>query len=63
MKRKRFKEEQIAFALRQAELGTPVEEIYRKIGAGLAPAFTAKAKPGVESQCLNRRKKEGIGKG
>ena len=32
MKRKRFTEEQIAFALRQAEAGTPVEEICRKMG-------------------------------
>ena len=32
MKRKRFTEEQIAFALRQAETGTPVAEVVRKIG-------------------------------
>lgn len=32
MKRKRFTEEQIAFALRQAEAGTPVTEVIRKIG-------------------------------
>jgi transposase-like protein len=32
MKRKRYSEEQIAFALRQAESGTPVEEICRKLG-------------------------------
>ena len=32
MKRRRFTEEQIAFALRQAEAGTPVEEICRKMG-------------------------------
>ena len=31
MKRKRFTEEQIAFALRQAESGTPVAEICRKM--------------------------------
>lgn len=30
--RKRFTEEQIAFALRQAESGTPVPEVCRKIG-------------------------------
>jgi putative transposase len=28
----RFTEQQIAFALKQAELGTPVEEVCRKIG-------------------------------
>jgi hypothetical protein len=32
MKRKRFTEEQIAFALRQAEAGAPVEEVCRKLG-------------------------------
>lgn len=32
MKRKRFTEEQIAYALRQAESGTPVAEICRKLG-------------------------------
>jgi putative transposase len=32
MKRKRYSDEQIAFALRQAESGTVIEEICRKIG-------------------------------
>ncbi len=32
MKRKRYTEEQIAFALRQAESGTPVSEIIQKLG-------------------------------
>lgn len=32
MKKKRFTEAQIAFSLRQAESGTPVAEIIRKIG-------------------------------
>ena len=32
MKKKRFTEEQIAFALRQAESGTPVPDIIRKMG-------------------------------
>ncbi|MBN9583530.1 MAG: transposase, partial [Afipia sp.] len=32
MKRKRFSEEQIAFALRQAESGTTIDEICRKMG-------------------------------
>ncbi|QEG18228.1 Transposase [Gimesia maris] len=32
MKRKRYSEEQIAFALRQHESGTAVAEIVRKIG-------------------------------
>jgi putative transposase len=38
MKRKRFGEEQIAFALRQAEAGSPVEEVCRKLGIG-EPTF------------------------
>ena len=32
MKRKQFSEEQIAFALRQAETGTRVVEVCRKLG-------------------------------
>jgi len=32
MKKSRFTDEQIAFALRQAETGTPVKEIIRKMG-------------------------------
>lgn len=32
MKKSRFAEEQIAFALRQADLGTPVAEVCRKMG-------------------------------
>jgi putative transposase len=32
MKRRRYTDEQIAFALRQAESGTAVEEICRRMG-------------------------------
>ncbi len=32
MKRSRFTEEQVAFALRQAESGTAIQEITRKLG-------------------------------
>lgn len=38
MKRKRFSEEQIAFALRPAESGTTIEEICRKMGVS-EPTF------------------------
>ena len=36
MKKARFTQEQIAYALRQAEAGTPVEEITRKMGVSEA---------------------------
>ncbi len=39
MKRKRYSDEQIAFALRQAENGTLVEEICRKLGVSEATFY------------------------
>lgn len=36
MKRSKFSEEQIAFALRQAESGTPVVDISRQLGVNEA---------------------------
>ena len=43
MKKSRFTNEQIAFALQQAEAGTPVTEICRKMGAsGLLPALNVR---------------------
>lgn len=39
MKRKRYTDEQIAFALRQAESGTAVGKICRKLGVS-APTFS-----------------------
>ncbi len=32
MKKSNYTEEQIAFALKQAELGTPISEVCRKLG-------------------------------
>ena len=32
VKKSKYTEQQIAFALKQAELGTPVEEVCRKMG-------------------------------
>ena len=42
MKKSRFTEEQIAVALKQQELGTPVEEICRKLGIAQATFFNWK---------------------
>jgi len=39
MKRKQCREEQITFALRQVDSGTPVEEVIRRLGGG--PRFGA----------------------
>ena len=44
MKRKRFTEEQIAFALRQADSGVAVEEIIRKLGVSEATFYRWKKK-------------------
>ena len=44
MKRSRFTEQQIAFALKQQELGTSVEEICRKLGISDATFYNWKKK-------------------
>ena len=44
MKQKRFTEQQITFALRQAEQGTAVEEITRKLGVSEATFYRWKKK-------------------
>jgi putative transposase len=44
MKRKRYTDEQMAFALRQAEGGTPVEEICRKMAVSEATFYRWKKK-------------------
>ncbi len=46
MKKSRFTEEQIAFALRQGELGTAVAEVCRKMGVAEATYFRWKQKYG-----------------
>ena len=44
MRKSAFTEEQIAFALRQSESGTPVEEICRKLGVTQATFYRWKKK-------------------
>jgi putative transposase len=46
MKKKRFTEEQIAFALRQEESGIPVSEVCRKMGVSEATFYRWKKKFG-----------------
>jgi putative transposase len=43
MKKSKFTEEQIAFALRQAQAGIRVEEIYRTFGVSRATSATGKS--------------------
>jgi putative transposase len=44
MKKSRFTEEQIAFALKQQEVGTPVDEVCRKLGISDATFYKWKKK-------------------
>lgn len=44
MKKKHYTEQQIAFALRQAESGTPVAEIVRRMGTAEATFYPCKQK-------------------
>jgi putative transposase len=44
MKRSRFTEEQIAYALRLADAGTPVADVCRQIGVSEATYYTWKKK-------------------
>jgi putative transposase len=44
MKKSRFSEEQIAFAMRQAETGTPIVEVCRKMGVSEQTFFRWKKK-------------------
>lgn len=46
MKKSKFTEEQIAFALRQAESGTPVADVCRQIGVSEASFYVWKKKYG-----------------
>ena len=46
MRKSRYTEEQVAFALKQAELGTSVAEVCRKMGVSEATFFRWKQKYG-----------------
>lgn len=46
MKKSNYTEEQIAFALKQAELGTSVEEVCRKMGISDATFYNWRKKFG-----------------
>lgn len=46
MKKSKFTEEQIAFALKQAEIGTRVEEVCRKLGISEATFYNWRKKYG-----------------
>lgn len=58
MKKSRFTEEQIAFALRQAETGTPVKEVIRKMGVAEQTFYNWKRKYGGLSPSELRRLKQ-----
>ncbi|MHA9414716.1 transposase, partial [Klebsiella pneumoniae] len=55
MKKTRYTEEQIAFALKQAETGTRVEEVCRKMGISEATFYNWKKKFGGMSVTKLRR--------
>lgn len=58
MKKSKFTEEQIAYALKQAELGTPVAEVCRKVGISDATFYNWRTKYGGLSPSELRRLKQ-----
>ncbi len=51
MKKSKYTEEQIAFALKQAELGTPISEVCRKLGIAEQTFYRWKNKYGGMLPC------------
>ena len=58
MKKSKFTDEQIAFALKQAEVGTPVEEVCRKMGISDATFYNWRKKDGGLGPSELRRLKQ-----
>lgn len=58
MKKSKFTDEQIAFALKQAEVGRPVEEVCRKMGISDATFYNWRKKYGGLGPFELRRLKE-----
>src|SRR3954454_18805003 len=58
VKKSKYTEQQIAFALKQAELGTPVEEVCRKMGISDATFYNWKKKYGGLGPSELRRLKQ-----
>jgi putative transposase len=58
VKRSKFSEQQIAFGLKQAELGAPAEEICRKMGISDATFYVWKKKYGGPGPSELRRLKQ-----
>lgn len=58
MKKSKFTDEQIAYALKQAELGTPVAEVCRKMGISDATFYNWRTKYGGLSPSELRRMKQ-----
>jgi putative transposase len=58
VKKSKFTEEQIAFALKQAEVGTPVEEVCRKMGISDATFYNWRKKYGGLGPSELRRLKQ-----
>ena len=58
MKKSKFTDEQIAYALKQAELGTPVAEVCRKMGISDATFYNWRTKFGGLSPSEVRRMKQ-----
>ena len=58
MKKSKFTEEQVAFALRQVEGGTPVEQVCRKLGVSEATFYRWKKQYGGMGIAELRRLKQ-----